>query len=138
VEPFRSTPHPKNMWRNVLLVLVLASVLAGCSLGGGSGAGSNRSASSTQSVTLEPNDVGAVALSKQVERMRIPTRNLPPLTKVVCQLSGGFATCSGTEQTGRRVSAKFRIRDSGTITTLVPVCSTNGNVMLPRNIFCAD
>ena len=39
VEPFRGVQRPRDMWRSVLLGVVLAGVLAGCSLGGASGDG---------------------------------------------------------------------------------------------------
>jgi hypothetical protein len=35
VEPFRAFERPRGMWRSVLLGVVLAGLLAGCSLGNG-------------------------------------------------------------------------------------------------------
>jgi hypothetical protein len=81
VEPFRGVSRPRDMWRSVALLVVVAGVLAGCSLGGGSGAGSASSGTATYARPSVP-----------VHKIRVPfgqTRTLAadvityPLT-VIC------------------------------------------------------
>jgi hypothetical protein len=128
------------MLRSVLLGVVLAGVLAGCSLGSGQHALSGPPSKVTTADGIVPAPPLAVTVARRVEGMRIPPRNSAPLTQVVCQISGRVAVCTGRESNGRKVTAEFRIHDTGTMSgTLTPVCASPvGNAGAVRNIFCAE
>jgi hypothetical protein len=111
------------MWRSVLLGIVLAGVLAGCSLGGGSGAGS------AHIPTAKDRNAAA-----QLEGMPIPPFNTHPLVKVTCRVSGKNASCDGKTVDGRPLQGlRFRFDSHG---ELEPVCKTRPQGHL-NNIFCA-
>jgi hypothetical protein len=111
------------MWRSVLLGIVLAGALSGCSLGGGSGAGS-----SPGSGVVAPTDVRAEQLVEQ-----IPIRSLPPLTGVTCRVKALRATCFGKLVDGTPVHARLRVASDG---SLVPFCHSSGDTAAINNIFC--
>ena len=101
VEPSRAFERLRDMWRSVLLGVVLAGVLAGCSFGGGSrGAASETgpAPSGTQMLgNLTPNAVAVKWVS------RIPLRfTRTPLKSVTCHATGydGTATCTGKTTPG--------------------------------------
>src|SRR5438128_2358264 len=84
------------MWRSVLCGLVAAGILAGCSVGGGHAAKSEGSRPASSSTPIAGNLTPDAWAVEQVSRMRIPPRNLPPLTNVICQVKGRRASCVGT------------------------------------------
>ena len=109
----------------MILGVVLAGVLAGCSLDGGSGAaGSSLPGSSV----VAPSDVKAAQLVEQ-----IPIRSLPPLTAVTCRVKALRATCIGNLVDGTAVHARLRVASDG---SLVPFCHSSGDTAAVNNIFC--
>lgn len=100
-----------DMWRSVLLGVVLAGVLAGCSLGGGSGAASK----GHRSEAVAHHGIGLtqirtkLALEKQLLDMRTGAFIVGSLRHVVCRFGGGFVRCVGKRNGGRRVRGEFRI-----------------------------
>jgi hypothetical protein len=71
VEPFRGVERPTGMWRSILLGVVLAGLLAGCSLGGGSGAGGPTTG---DSVSVPPASLGKTDVVIQVVSTGNPRR----------------------------------------------------------------
>jgi hypothetical protein len=113
------------MWRSVSLGVVLAGVLAGCSLGGG---GSGAAGSSPGTGVVAPSDVKAAQLVEH-----IPIRSLPPLRGVTCRVKALRATCIGKLVDGTRVHARLRVASDG---SLVPFCHSSGDTAAINNIYC--
>jgi hypothetical protein len=105
---------------------VAAGGLAGCSLGGthpGSASGPT-AASSTAALT--------VRVARQVERMRIPAGDRPPLEHVRCDVRDSRATCTGRGRDGTITATQvFTIEPDG---SLVPWCPADSGM---PSIFCA-
>lgn len=107
------------MWRSVLLGVVLAGVLAGCSLGGGSG----RPAGDTgvQPVVSErQTDTVGTPMTNQarMELARIRRRSvaqLPPVGALRCVEKDGVVVCRGTTRDGAAMVAKFQVRADGSL-----------------------
>lgn len=120
VEPFRGVERPTEMWRSVLLGVVLAGMLAGCSLGGGSGAGATSATlpavSDGQTVTNLEADA-----TLRFERGVLQGwgRSAPHLAGVSCKAAGRRVMCSSRTKRGTAVITEvFTVTSSG----LVPVC----------------
>jgi hypothetical protein len=138
------------MWRSVLLGIVLAGVVAGCSLGGGSGAGSDqRRDVMTSRLDLSHDQPGVVGenvwAAWWVKRMH-PTGGAH-FSEVKCDVKKHrVVACTGYlsygDAPGARVPQYFRIRHQhGLSARVVPYCpsaesaglSTGGTMPL---IFC--
>jgi hypothetical protein len=108
---------------SLLDVVVLALVASGC-LGD----------SSTK--TVHPGlqkPATSVRVAMQVEQMRIPAGNLPPLTDVRCSVKGSLVTCAGLAADGSfKATQALTIESDG---SLKPWCP-QGKSMPP--IFCAQ
>jgi hypothetical protein len=126
VEPFRGVERPRDMWRSVLLGVVLAGLLAGCSRDGANGG----LQAANSSGVVAPSDAKAAQLVEQ-----IPIRSLPPLTSVTCRVKALRATCIGRLVDGTPVHARLRVASNG---SLVPFCHSSGDTAGINNIFCTS
>jgi hypothetical protein len=110
------------MTRSVLLGVVLAGLLAGCSLGGGSG---------EEAVRPQPLNRKVAA---QIENMLVPPFDTFRLVAVRCSVRGSLALCHGKARNGKTLPAVFRIQRDG---SLVAVCVSPQTPVVRPNVFCA-
>jgi len=108
------------MWRSVLLGVVLAGVLAGCSLGGESGAGSTSATPPAVSDGQAATNLEAdAALRFEQGVLQGWGSSKAHLAGVSCKAAGRRVTCSATTKRGTAVITEiFTVSSSG----LVPVC----------------
>jgi hypothetical protein len=116
VEPFRCFERLTGMWRSVLLGIVLAGVLAGCSLDGGSGAGV-AGPTTGDSISVPPPPL-ALVVAKRVEQLRNPY-NGDYLTAVTCRMKGQTAVCAG--RLNGETSAPIRVKAAFSVSGEPPV-----------------
>ena len=107
------------MWRSVLLGVVLAGVLAGCSLGGESGAGSTSATPPAVSDGQAATNLEAEAALRFEQGVLQGWGNRAHLAGVSCKADGRRVACSATTKSGTAVITEvFTVTSSG----LVPVC----------------
>jgi hypothetical protein len=141
VEPFRGAYRPRDMWRSLALILGLAGLLAGCSLGGGNGAVSGPCGELDGcSVKAEGNVTPTLLAEMRVSRIPLRFTGGTPLASVTCDATRytGFATCSGHvpgSGAGQKLTVRLRLTVAG---KPVPTC-TLGNGPSPNpTLFCVS
>jgi hypothetical protein len=106
------------MWRSVLLGVVLAGVLAGCSLGGGSANGPHGGTPPALSEGQTSTNLEADAALRFEEGVH-RARSRADLARVSCKAAGKRVTCSSPTKRGTAVITEvFRVTPTG----LVPLC----------------
>jgi hypothetical protein len=125
------------MWRSVLIGVILAGVLAGCSVGGGS----EGAASQARTSVGAPGNLTPTALA-EVRVSRIPLRFTGgmPLASVKCDATEytGFAACSGYvpgSGAGQKVTVRLRLTGAG---EPVPICTLGHGPSPDPTLFCVS
>lgn len=134
VEPIRGVYRPRDMWRSVLLGVVVAGLVSGCGSGMATGGGDCTDGTMKAGGGCDLYTPGEIA-AMQVSQMRIPPRNSPPLWHVACLMVDSIATCTGTLKAGTTVHVRFRRRQNQ---SLVPLCPSHAHPKRPPSLFCVD
>jgi hypothetical protein len=120
------------VWRIAAWLSLLAVASTGCVGSSFQGNCSGGEAHGNHCVPFTPEQKAALA----VEGMLIPQDDVP-LINVDCSVAADVASCDGTDHTGRRLHADFRIEQGGVRPGYVtPICPSSEHPDRPTSVFC--
>jgi hypothetical protein len=135
VEPLRDVWRPRDMWRIAACLSLLAIASTGCIGSSFQGDCSGGEAHGNHCVPFTPEQKAALA----VEGMPIPPRNGAPLINVDCSIAADVASCDGTDHTGRRLHADFKVEQGGVRPGyLTPICPGAKHPDRPTSVYCTQ
>jgi hypothetical protein len=140
VEPFRGVGRPRGMWRSILLGMVLAGVLAGCSLGGAAVSTRGGLPATRQYVVSGGHKVPLErwAASKVPEFLGGPSYGIVAVTHLNCKVVGRLrVSCQWQTPSGKQVSEIFAVRTSPRLALApVSICKVKNPSGSPTSFEC--